>query len=182
MNKERTQRTLAWVNLLVSVLVFVYAIILFHMRGRWYYANWSWRILPFVLLGLIPLVVGLTLLIRHRMRRELVFGSVGIVLGVAVLVWIEQTRSRMRLESDRIACESQMLQLESAKMQWAFRSGSVDGTQPVTNEVLKFLCGHVMPPCPCGKTNTYTLGCLGEYPSCVVHGVTYKTHIAQRKK
>ena len=172
-----------WANLAVGIVATLYPMVLYCLDWGPVCQMKMRLILPFVLPAVVPLIASIVLLdILHAPNKFAWLGVAGLLIGIAGLAATEQRRSYIREVQDMIACESNMIQLDGAKEQWAMANKLPEGTPSVTNEVVKYLMGHIMPPCPTTKTNTYTLGKIGEKPSCSVHGVEFDVHLPNGKK
>jgi hypothetical protein len=71
---------------------------------------------------------------------------------------------KARSTAQRNACINNLRQLDSAKEQWALAENKENGAVVDEAAVLEYIRGNAMPLCPAG--GTYTLGVIGENPTC----------------
>lgn len=99
------------------------------------------------------------------MKKHIIATVVGVaVLGFSSWGIISFRIARHRSMSN--ACVGNQRQIDSAKEQWAMQTGTTNG--PVDVQGMLFYVKGGMPICPAG--GTYTIGAIGEDPTCSVHG------------
>lgn len=87
-----------------------------------------------------------------------------IILTIAVPAWVKS-----RENSRKSACLSNMQKIEQAKDIWAMENRMSSGATVTETDIApQFIKGY-MPPCP--GSGTYTIGLVGDQPSCTEHGV-----------
>jgi len=75
-----------------------------------------------------------------------------------------------------------MRMLDSCKEQWAQQNNIPNGSPCDTNAVLQYGKGGIMPQCPAAGKSTYSLGKMGEEPSCSIHGSMLDIHYPDGSK
>jgi hypothetical protein len=73
---------------------------------------------------------------------------------------------KARSTSQENACINNLRQLDAAKNEWALEKGKKDGDVPTQEDLLPYL--RRWPVCPQG--GTYTIGAIGENPTCSIPG------------
>jgi hypothetical protein len=73
---------------------------------------------------------------------------------------------KARATAQQNACINNLRQIDAAKNQWALEKGKKDGDVPTKDDLLPYL--RRWPACPQG--GTYTIGALGEPPTCSIPG------------
>jgi len=68
----------------------------------------------------------------------------------------------------RNTCINNLRQIDAAKNQWALEHGATTGTAVTEDDIKPYLAGGRMPVCPSG--GTYTIGKVGENPTCSIPG------------
>lgn len=102
-------------------------------------------------------------------KTVLMIGSIPVVL-VALAVILPNLPDRP-LSAPNNTCINQLRVIDGAKQQWASKEQKTNG--PVTwNDILPYLWrdpkSTEIPQCP--KKGSYTLGSIGELPSCSIPG------------
>ncbi len=88
------------------------------------------------------------------------------VLAAIYLVMGSGLFRRARWSNNYSPCKIELRQLDSAKTQWATEGGKTTNDVPTWNELQPYW--RRTPACPQG--GNYTLGRVGEPPTCSVHG------------
>jgi outer membrane lipoprotein-sorting protein len=70
--------------------------------------------------------------------------------------------------SQRNACINNLRQIDAAKNEWALEKGKANGTLVTEADITPYIMGGVLPKCPAG--GTYTIGKVGEKPTCSIPG------------
>jgi outer membrane lipoprotein-sorting protein len=70
--------------------------------------------------------------------------------------------------SQRNACINNLRQIDAAKNEFALEKGKANGTIVTETDITPYLVGGKMPVCPSG--GTYTIGKVGEKPTCSIPG------------
>lgn len=112
-------------------------------------------------------------------QRKKIICSITLVLFVGLVVvacWAYPRFMKARRVAQCNACVSNMRLLDSCKEQWAYQNDIPDGSPCDTNAVLQYGKGATMPWCPTTGGPTYSLGKMGEDPSCPVHGSLMNPH------
>ena len=79
------------------------------------------------------------------------------------------TQSGSSLEArQRNTCINNLRQIDAAKNQWALENGKKAGDLVTEADIQPYLTGGKMPTCPSG--GTYTIGKVGENPTCSIPG------------
>ena len=73
---------------------------------------------------------------------------------------------KARATSQQNACINNLRQLDAAKNQWALEKGKKSGDVPTKEDLMPFL--RSWPVCPAG--GAYTIGSVGESPTCSIPG------------
>jgi hypothetical protein len=94
----------------------------------------------------------------------LVVPLVGLTAAIAVPSFV-----KARKTSIRNSCINNLRQIDSAKEQWAMEQAKRDG-DAVDEAAAAMYIKNGMPTCPDG--GVYTIGTIGENPTCTVHGDT----------
>lgn len=87
---------------------------------------------------------------------------VGMASAIAIPNFI-----KARDAAQRTACISNLLQIKAAKQQWALEKGKKDGDVPTRGDLEPYL-QHGFPRCP--KGGHYTIGPIGQDPTCSIPG------------
>jgi hypothetical protein len=165
-------------SVLFGVAAVLYPVILFLLRGTWCYRNEGGQILPYLIPACVSLSLAVMAVARHSGgKTTFLVACVAIAIAIAALVMADRRRSFMNQRAQMIACIGNLRMLDSAKEQWAMTRSADNGTVSVTNEVTTYIMGDTMPLCPAGRRSTYSLGKIGEDPSCSIHGPMFKTHL-----
>lgn len=88
-----------------------------------------------------------------------------------VPVGVRLTRSPIataRATSQRNVCINNLRQIDAAKNQFALEKGKANGDPVTEADITPYLRGGVLPKCPSG--GTYTIGKVGENPTCSIPG------------
>lgn len=79
------------------------------------------------------------------------------------------TRTSVSLaDIQRNECINNLRQIDGAKNEWALENGKPKGTPVTAADIAPYIRGGVLPKCPAG--GTYTIGKVGEPPTCSVPG------------
>lgn len=105
----------------------------------------------------------ITMTTRRRLLIPLIAVSV-IFLAVAIAGYINDRR----IMRSSCHCVSEMRFIDSAKEQLAYAQGLKDGDIVTTNDVRPYIKGGTFGFCLYG--GSFTLGRIGEDPSCSIHG------------
>ena len=68
----------------------------------------------------------------------------------------------------RNACINNLRQIDAAKQQWALEKNKTADAIPTAQDLLPYFKDGIFPVCPSG--GTYTIGAVGELPTCSVPG------------
>jgi chromosome segregation ATPase len=68
----------------------------------------------------------------------------------------------------RNACINNLRQIDAAKQQWALENNKTAAAVPTVQDLLPYFKNGIFPVCPSG--GTYTIGAVGEAPTCSVPG------------
>src|SRR5205823_14942467 len=79
-----------------------------------------------------------------------------------------QTEINARMQGQANACINNLRQIDGAKQQWALANGKLSVSPVNPADILPYLRGNVMPPCPAG--GIYTINMVGLPPTCSVPG------------
>jgi hypothetical protein len=79
-----------------------------------------------------------------------------------------------RKYSQANTCINYLSQINSAKYEWASDHHAKPGDVVTTNDLLPYLLGGV-PKCPAG--GTYSIGKIGEYPTCSLGTTVTPAHV-----
>jgi hypothetical protein len=84
-----------------------------------------------------------------------------------------QARAAQQSDADaeRNQCINNLRQIDAAKNQWALELNKPNGAVPTEQDIspyIKLDANGNIPKCPSG--GIYTIGAIGEAPSCSVHG------------
>lgn len=94
-----------------------------------------------------------------------------LVAGFTAYMTVTFLIARKRAQTN--ACGGYMRLMDSAKEQWAMAHHLTNGPTDVAG-VLDFIRDHRLPKCPGG--GTYSIGNVGEMPTCSVHGTITNRH------
>ena len=75
-------------------------------------------------------------------------------------------------EAARNTCINHLRQIDAAKNEWALENNKTTGAIPTAQDIAPYIkldANGNIPSCPSG--GTYTIGAVGESPSCSIHGV-----------
>jgi len=75
-------------------------------------------------------------------------------------------------EAARNKCINNLRQIDGAKNEWALENNKAVGAVPTAQDIAPYIkldANGNIPGCPSG--GTYTIGAVGEQPSCSIHGV-----------
>jgi hypothetical protein len=89
---------------------------------------------------------------------------IGLLAAIAIPNFVKARQS-----SQRAACVSNLHSIDDAKATWALENRKTDGTEPADSDLFgpaKYL--REKPTCPAG--GSYSLGPVGERPTCTVPG------------
>ena len=101
-------------------------------------------------------------------KRTLVLVASG-VAAILLALWVyEYLQSRPRIKNSQ-PCWGKLVNIESAKAQWAIENRVATGTVVTAENILPYL--RVMPTCHVANAK-YILGKVGEETRCTVHGTT----------
>jgi hypothetical protein len=89
-----------------------------------------------------------------------IFVFVGLALCASMLIRTKTTRAAQ-------PCWGKLVNIESAKEQWALETHAARGASVTLSNILPYLSAP--PKCHVAGA-TYVLGKIGEEPSCTVHG------------
>jgi hypothetical protein len=84
--------------------------------------------------------------------------------------------------SNAWACINNMRQIEAAKNEWALEQGKTNGTAVTTDDITPYIQLNrysKIPPCPSG--GTYTIGKIGELPTCSIGTNDRQPHVLMPK-
>ncbi len=90
---------------------------------------------------------------------------VGMLSAIAIPNFV-----KARATSQQNACINNLRQIDGAKNQWALEKGKKAGDVPTKEDLLPFL--RQWPVCPAG--GTYTIGAVGEPPTCSLANLGHK--------
>ena len=98
--------------------------------------------------------------------------KVGLLLLSVVLLWLAAgiilpSLPDRPISAPKNTCVNQLRLIDVAKRQWAIENRKTNG--PVAwNDIFPYLWTNAVPQCP--KGGSYTLGPVGELPTCSVEG------------
>lgn len=114
--------------------------------------------------------IGVTTLLHDHAMMESSLGGSAAFMAPAMLSLTASVAvpafSQAREASQRNACINNMRRIEAAKDMWAIENNQPTGSAPTRADLEEYL--EEWPECPDG--GVYTLGKVGESPSCSVHG------------
>lgn len=93
----------------------------------------------------------------------IILGMIGLLIAIAI-----PSFNNARLQTRKSICINNMRQINSGKEQWALEYGKSTEDTPTENEVGLYIRSG-FPRCP--SNGTYSVGDLGELPSCSEHGI-----------
>jgi hypothetical protein len=71
-------------------------------------------------------------------------------------------------DSQRNLCINNLRQIDAAKNEFALEKGKANGAAVTEDDIKPYLTGGTMPVCPSG--GTYTIGKVGDKPTCSIPG------------
>ena len=87
----------------------------------------------------------------------------GLLAAVAIPNFV-----KARAASQQNACINNLRQIEAAKQQWALEKNKTANDVPTEDDIKPYLMNSQMPVCPQG--GTYTIGAVGDKPTCSIPG------------
>lgn len=99
----------------------------------------------------------------------LVMGYIGLLLAVILIVPdFLKAFGRAHDKAMRIECINNLREIEAAKNEWASEKGGENGDVPTAQDLKPHFKNGVFPTCP--AAGTYTIGAVGNIPTCSIHG------------
>ena len=98
----------------------------------------------------------------------IVVAIIGLLAAVAIPNFV-----RARQTAQRNACIQNLKQIDGAKEQWAIEAKKAPGATVNDSDITPYIKGNAIPTCP--ASGTYTLGTVGENPTCSVATHTLST-------
>lgn len=104
-----------------------------------------------------------------KMKRIMTAGAVLLVLLAAIILLPSVIKARSTRSSH--PCNNNLRMIQGAKEYWAYTNGiTEEGTVVTADNILPLMKDHRMPVCNWTRTNSYTIGTLGQEPRCSLHG------------
>ena len=92
----------------------------------------------------------------------IVVAIIGLLAAIAIPNFV-----KARATAQKNACINNLRQIDGAKEQWALEQRKTEGARTEASDIAAFIKGG-MPECPQG--GAYTVGSVGEAPTCSVEG------------
>lgn len=97
----------------------------------------------------------------------IVVAIIGLLAAIAI-----PNFSKARSTAQRNACINNLRQIDGAKELWATENRKTEGDVPTEADVGAYIKGNAMPICP--GNGQYTIGPIGQDPTCDAPGHTLK--------
>jgi hypothetical protein len=102
------------------------------------------------------------------MSRRRIFPIIATLFVAVVLIVSIRAFLIARSETASAPCINNLRQIDAAKNQWMLENSKTTNVVPIWADILPYLSKSQMPTCPDG--GTYTIGRIGEPPTCSIGG------------
>jgi hypothetical protein len=107
------------------------------------------------------------------MAKKVIIVLVLLAAGIFVAIWKFHSKPSVAIlhENAEEVCLNNLRLIESGKMQWSLEQHKTFNQTPTLEDLRTYIgrgSNGVMPECP--MHGVYTLGTVGEEPSCSIHG------------
>src|SRR5450432_3156618 len=93
----------------------------------------------------------------------MVVAIIGLLAAIAIPNFV-----KARASSQQNACINNLRQIDGAKNEFALEKGKKNGDDVTEADIAPYIKGGVLPTCPSG--GKYTIGKVGETPTCSIPG------------